>query len=359
MLLSLVTLTARRRPSPPPTRARSTRSSRRRRFPTIIPRLIVFCLLVAIGALAAGLVLDAWRAPARRRVRHGAIWRLLGAPLSNAVVLNRSIAELWNLIRGAAAIAPPRAAGSRAALHRAARREPRPAGIPRAAARRARHGRAARRAVRAPAATEYRQRFFEPGARPADGGRAAEAFDLAGRRARARDRRARGQPLRRRLPPIRTSCGFRRKGRGAARPTALCDRPGALDRLLEEVADRRRRAGHRPVVRAAAGTAARAERGPRATCAAGPPSSCSRSRRPTCATRWSAPPAGSPASSSSARRTTRWARSTSRVSTTSDRIAATRSASSSIAATRTPTTSSSSRSSPPAASASKRSNPDW
>ena len=59
-------------------------------LPTIIPRLIVFCLLVAIGALAAGLALDAWRAPARRRVKHGAIWRLLGAPLSNAVVLNRA-----------------------------------------------------------------------------------------------------------------------------------------------------------------------------------------------------------------------------------------------------------------------------
>src|SRR6187402_2686980 len=76
-------------------------------LPTIIPRLIVFCLLVAIGVLAAGLAMDAWRAPARRRLKHGAIWRLLGAPLSNAVVLNRATAELWNLIRGAAAIAPP------------------------------------------------------------------------------------------------------------------------------------------------------------------------------------------------------------------------------------------------------------
>ena len=56
-------------------------------LPTIIPRLIVFCLLVTIGVLAAGLAMDAWRAPARRRVKHGAIWRLLGAPLSNAVVL--------------------------------------------------------------------------------------------------------------------------------------------------------------------------------------------------------------------------------------------------------------------------------
>ncbi len=45
-------------------------------LPTVIPRLIVFCLLAAIGALAAGLALDAWRAPARRRVKHGAIWRL-------------------------------------------------------------------------------------------------------------------------------------------------------------------------------------------------------------------------------------------------------------------------------------------
>ena len=76
-------------------------------LPTVIPRLIVLGLLVAIGALAAGLALDGWRAPARRRVKHGAIWRLLGPPFSNALLLDRATAELWNLIRGAAAIAPP------------------------------------------------------------------------------------------------------------------------------------------------------------------------------------------------------------------------------------------------------------
>ena len=119
-------------------------------LPTVIPRLIVFCLLVAIGALAAGLALDAWRAPARRRLKHGAIWRLLGAPLSNAVVLNRAdrrVVEPDSRRRGDRAAG---AAGSRAPLYRAAGRESRPAGIPRAAARRARHGRPARHPVRAP-----------------------------------------------------------------------------------------------------------------------------------------------------------------------------------------------------------------
>src|SRR5262249_9424532 len=36
-------------------------------LPTIVPRLIVLCLLVAIGSLAASAVMNTWRAPVRRR----------------------------------------------------------------------------------------------------------------------------------------------------------------------------------------------------------------------------------------------------------------------------------------------------
>ena len=75
-------------------------------LPTIVPRLIVFCLLVAIAALAASVVAASWRAPARRRARASA-WRLFGAPCSSRLIVERTIAELWNLVRGAAAIPPP------------------------------------------------------------------------------------------------------------------------------------------------------------------------------------------------------------------------------------------------------------
>ena len=40
-------------------------------LPAIVPRLIVFTLLVAVASLAIGLALSLWRAPARRRVRQG------------------------------------------------------------------------------------------------------------------------------------------------------------------------------------------------------------------------------------------------------------------------------------------------
>ena len=76
-------------------------------LPTIIPRLIVLCLLVAVAALAGSVAAGAWRAPARRRAAHRSLWRLLGAPLSTSLILDRTAAELWNLIRGAAALAPP------------------------------------------------------------------------------------------------------------------------------------------------------------------------------------------------------------------------------------------------------------
>ena len=76
-------------------------------LPTIIPRLVVFAVLVAIGALAASLATAMVRASLRRRMRHGGIWRLVGAPLSTTAVIDQASVELWNLIRGAAPIAAP------------------------------------------------------------------------------------------------------------------------------------------------------------------------------------------------------------------------------------------------------------
>jgi hypothetical protein len=202
-------------------------------LPTIIPRLMVVCLLVVVGALAVGLALDAWRAPARRRLRNGALWRLLGAPASSAVVLTGATAELWNLIRGAAPIAAPARQdlgrryiellnenlgqpGFRELLLVA-------------------HDMDARRDVLfALLRDTYRQRFFSPGPRVADGGRAAEAFDLAGvGRDHVIDALAANLSV-----PIATDphlLRFAAEGPWRGETHRVCDRPGALDRLLEEV----------------------------------------------------------------------------------------------------------------------------
>ena len=200
-------------------------------LPTIIPRLIVLCLLVALVALAVPLALAVWRAPARRRIRQGQVWRLLGSPLSSSSLLDRAVAELWSLIRGAAPIAAPPRARTRTQLHRSAAREPWSAGIPRAAADRARHGRAARRRLRA-----ARRPASAPLLRASRGRRrsAAEAFDLAGvGRDHVMDALAASLTI-----PVATDPHLVRlpaEGPWRGETHRMCDRPGSLERLLEEV----------------------------------------------------------------------------------------------------------------------------
>jgi hypothetical protein len=202
-------------------------------LPTVIPRLIVFSLLVAIGALAAGLALDGWRAPARRRVKRGAIWRLLGAPLSSALLLNRATAELWNLIRGAAAIAPPaRQDLGRRYVELLSENLGQP-GFRELLL--VAHDVDARRDVLfALLGDAYRARFFNHGARPADGGRGAEAFDLTGvGREHVIDALTANLCL-----PIATDphlLRFPAEGPWRGETHRVCDRPDALDRILEEV----------------------------------------------------------------------------------------------------------------------------
>jgi Patatin-like phospholipase len=201
-------------------------------LPTIVPRLIVLCLLVAIAALGASAVAAAWRAPVRRRARRASPWRIFGAPTSSRLVIDRTIVELWNLIRGAAAIAPPgrRDLGRRYAdllaenLGQPGFRELLVVA----------HDLDARRDVTfALLADGPRQRFF---ARPAgEGGRAAEAIDLAGAgRDHMIDALAASVAI-----PVATDphlVKLAAEGPWKGETHRISDRPGALARVLEEVA---------------------------------------------------------------------------------------------------------------------------
>lgn len=68
-------------------------------LPTILPRVMVLALIVLLAILGAGMV-HAVRANARRRERGPLWWRAFGSPLAAADVVNRFATEIWFLIRG-------------------------------------------------------------------------------------------------------------------------------------------------------------------------------------------------------------------------------------------------------------------
>ncbi|HEX5474286.1 MAG TPA: patatin-like phospholipase family protein [Vicinamibacterales bacterium] len=201
-------------------------------LPTVLPRLVLACVVILVATLAAGVVVSWLRAPARRRIRRGALGWLLGAPLSAAGLMDLCANDLWKLIRGAAPVAAPAAAtlgrhylellienlgqpGFRELLLIA-------------------HDMDARRdVVFAALAGTYRQRFFS---RPDATGRLqAEIFDLAGvGREHAID--ALTASLR---VPVATEphlVTFAAEGVWRGETHRLCDRPGAILRLLDELA---------------------------------------------------------------------------------------------------------------------------
>jgi hypothetical protein len=200
-------------------------------LPTIIPRLVVLCLIVAAAAVLAGAILGAWRAPSRRRAARMSVWGLLGAPLSARSVMDRTAAEVWNLIRGAAAIAPPpRSDLGRRYVDLLAENLGQP-GFRELLL--VAHDMDARRdVVFGLLADDHRQRFFS---RSAPAGRVAEAFDLAGG---ARDHLmdALAATL---AVPVATEphlLSFAAEGPWRGETHRACDRPAALARLLEEAA---------------------------------------------------------------------------------------------------------------------------
>jgi len=200
-------------------------------LPTIIPRLIVLCLVIGLGSLAVGAVMNTWRAPVRRRATRASVWRLLGAPLSKRLILDRAVAELWNLIRGAAAIAPPpRADLGRRYVDLLAENLGQP-GFRELLI--VAHDMDARRDLLfALLADGHRQRFF---ARGGAGARAAEALDLGGTgRDHLMDALAAALAV-----PVATDphlLAFASEGPWRGETHRVCDRTASLTRLLEEAA---------------------------------------------------------------------------------------------------------------------------
>jgi hypothetical protein len=203
-------------------------------LPTSIPRLVLFALLVGVVALAAGVIASSIRARRRRRTRSALTWRLIGSPLTSTSVVERTLAELWNLIRGAAPIAAPRTddfAGRYIELLSENLGQPGFRELLIAV-----HDMDARRdVVFALLAPAHRARFFGRPGGSENADRGLETFDLSGAsRDHAFDALAAALAL-----PVATEphlVTFSAEGPWRGETHRLCDRPGSLDRLLREVA---------------------------------------------------------------------------------------------------------------------------
>ncbi len=204
-------------------------------LPAIVPRLVLFAILLGLLALATSLVVGMARARARRRQRRGLLWRLVGAPLSGVRILDRTASELWKLIRGAAPLAspaPPELARKYVELLTENLGQPGFRELLLTV-----HDEDARRdLVFALLRDAHRSRFFaRPGGTEAAANRHVEAFDLGGvARDHVFDALAGALAV-----PIATEphlITFSPEGPWRGETHRVCDRPGALSRLLEEVA---------------------------------------------------------------------------------------------------------------------------
>jgi hypothetical protein len=201
--------------------------------PTYVPRLAVLAALVAAAAAAASVLASAFSSRAKRRSGHGLAGRLIGGPLSATALVESSCAELWNLIRGAAPLAsPPAVELGRRYVELVSENLGQP-GFRELLV--AVHDMDTRRdLVFALLAQNHRARFFtRPGGESA--GRTAEAFDLSGvGRDHAIDALAAALAI-----PLATEphlVTFAPEGPWRGETHRVCDRPGSLARVLEEVA---------------------------------------------------------------------------------------------------------------------------
>jgi hypothetical protein len=201
-------------------------------LPTIIPRLAVLATLIALAAALGGVIAAALPHRARRRARYGPIGRMIGGPLAASALADRAAQELWNLIRGAAPLTLP---ATKALAQRYVELVAENFGQPgfRELLITVHDMDTRRDLVFALLAPAHRTRFFtRPGSEPP---RTAEAFDLGGvAREHALDACAAALAV-----PVASEphlVTFSSEGPWRGETHRLCDRPGALMRLLEEVA---------------------------------------------------------------------------------------------------------------------------
>jgi hypothetical protein len=203
-------------------------------LPLIIPRLVLLGVLVAATAAAGRIVRQALGRGPRRRSSHGWLSRLIGQPLTSSRAVDTFATHLWSLIRGAAPVQRPTDAelgkryvelladnlgqpGFRELLLVA-------------------HDLDARQdLVAAFLRDQHRPRFFGRLLGSSHGVRAGEVLDLAGvAREHAIDVLSAALAL-----PVATEphlITFASEGPWRGETHRLCDRPGALTRVFEEVA---------------------------------------------------------------------------------------------------------------------------
>lgn len=199
-------------------------------LPTAVARVAMFALAALVLTLTIGAVLGD-RAPVRRRVRGGWWWRIAGAPLDARRARDLFTGAIWELIRGAAVVPRPEAAdiGRRYAEVLAEN-----LGQPgfRELVIAATDLDARRDVVAVLLRDSFRREFFAP--RPGRD-RRAEVLELSGV---ARDHlvdllaSALTPPLA--CDPHLVTFGRDSYWRGETH--RVCDRPGVVNRLLEEVA---------------------------------------------------------------------------------------------------------------------------
>ena len=203
-------------------------------LPTWLPRLIVVALALLLGVLvcAAGL---AWmRARAQRRPRGALWWVLLGAPLDVGRTRGWLANGLWTLMRGAASIARP---GPEDLGQRYSELLSENLGQPgfRELLTTAHDLDGRRDLVFALLSEPYRRRFFQRRVGETEGDRDLEALDLAGgARRHGFDALAAALSL-----PVATEPWLVRFSSGSSwrgETHRVCDRPDAIGRLLDEVA---------------------------------------------------------------------------------------------------------------------------
>jgi hypothetical protein len=202
-------------------------------LPTFIPRLALLALLIAVALALAGAFPGLNRRLTKRRAQQGLAGRVFGGPFSPDSLTERFKSELWGLIRGAAPLAaPPAAELARRYLELLHENLGQP-GFRELLI--AVHDLDARRDLVFGLLTGvHRARFFTR-AGPAGASRQAEAFDLAGvAREHAIDAMAAALALPVACEPHLMT--FAPEGPWRGETHRVCDRPGGLLRLLEEVA---------------------------------------------------------------------------------------------------------------------------